>query len=238
MSANTSRRVPLNRERVLRAGVALADRVGLDALSMRRLAQELDVVPMALYKHVAHRDELIAGMVDALIQEIDPPALGLDWKATVRQRVLSARSALLRHPWARPALESRTAKTPTVLGYIDSMIGIFLAGGFSPDLTHHVMHAFGSRMWGLTQEVFEEAENSTPAGSPEEQSAMFEQLAAAFPNVAHMAVSAAHDSDSVVGQGCDDQFEFEFALDLMLDGFERLRDSGWTSRAARAQSAH
>jgi len=100
-------RVPLSRERVLGAAVALADDGGVDALSMRKLAQELGVVPMALYKHVSNKDELLDGMVDVVVGEIDPPPSGTDWKTTIRQRVLSARSALLRHPWASQVIESR-----------------------------------------------------------------------------------------------------------------------------------
>jgi len=222
-------RAPLSRPRVLRAAVDLADEIGIDAVSMRRLALELGVVPMALYKHVANKDDLLEGMVDTLLGELEPPLTDAHWKTAVRERVLSARRALQRHPWARQALESRTTKTPTVLGYMDSMIGMFLAGGFSADLTHHVMHAFGSRMWGLTQEIFDDS--ATPSPPPDE--ATFAQLAAAFPNVANMAVSASHDPDSVVGDGCDDQFEFEFALDLLLDGFEALKERGWSSRLAR-----
>ena len=91
---------------MLRAAVALADAAGIDALSMRNLAQELGVVPMALYKHVANKEELLDGMVDVIVGEIDPPAPGADWKTAVRQRILSARRALLRHPWAR-VIESR-----------------------------------------------------------------------------------------------------------------------------------
>lgn len=216
----------LNRQRVLDAGVALADKIGIDAVSMRRLAQELDVVPMALYKHVANKEQLVDGMVELLISEIALPEPGLSWRSGVRARVLSARRALGRHPWARQAIESRTAKTPAVLGYLDSVIGLFLAGGFSEDLTHHVMHAFGSRVWGLTQDVFED-DPAHPA--PEMDAETVAQLAALYPNVARMAFAAAHDRTSVIGQGCDDQFEFEFALDLLLDGFERLHADGWTS---------
>ena len=92
-------RAPLSRERVLRAAVALADQGGVDALSMRKLAQELGVVPMALYKHVANKDELLDGMIDVVVGEIDPPIEGAGWKTAVRERILSARRALLRHPW-------------------------------------------------------------------------------------------------------------------------------------------
>src|SRR3954469_13181621 len=94
--AERKRRVPLSRDRVLRAAVALADDGGIESLSMRRLAQELGVVPMALYKHVANKDELLDGMVDVIVGEIQPPRHGADWKSAVRQRILSARRALLR----------------------------------------------------------------------------------------------------------------------------------------------
>ncbi|WP_427129169.1 TetR/AcrR family transcriptional regulator [Pseudarthrobacter sp. S9] len=232
-----ARRTPLSRDRVLVAAVALADEVGIESLSMRRLAQELGVVPMALYKHVANKEELLDGMVDALVREIDPPARDADWKNTVRLRVLSARRALLRHPWARQVLESRTNRTPAVLEYMDSFIGMFLAGGFSVDLTHHVMHALGSRMWGFTQELFDDSASQNAEGPaalpPEAQAAMFQEMAERYPNIFKVATVSAHDDDSVVGQGCDDQFEFEFALDLLLDGFERLHQQNWTSKHAK-----
>ena len=230
--AERTRRIPLSRDRVLTAAVALADGVGIEALSMRRLAQELGVVPMALYKHVANKEELLDGMVDALVSEIDPPVRDAAWRDAVRLRVLSARRALLAHPWGRPVLESRTNKTPAVLGYMDSFIGMFLAGGFSVDLTHHVMHALGSRMWGFTQELFDDTAGAGADGSaalaPEAQTAMFREMAERYPNILKVATASSH-RDSVVGQGCDDQFEFEFALDLLLDGFERLHRQRWTS---------
>ncbi|BCW66959.1 TetR family transcriptional regulator [Arthrobacter sp. NicSoilB4] len=232
-----TRRTPLNRDRVLRAAVALADEVGFESLSMRRLAEELGVVPMALYKHVANKEELLDGMVANLIGEIDPPVPDADWKSAVRLRVLSARRSLQRHPWARQAIESRTNKTPAVLDYMESFTGMFLAGGFSADLTHHVMHALGGRMWGFTQELFDDPAGTTaesPAAvPPDAQAEMFQQMAARYPNIMAIATSTHHDEGSVVGHGCDDQFEFEFALDLLLDGFERLQERGWSSRQAK-----
>ena len=234
--AQRTRRPPLSRGRVLAAAVELADEAGIEALSMRRLAQELGVVPMALYKHVANKEELLDGMVDVLVAGIDPPAPGRAWKNAVRLRVLSARAALLRHPWARQVLESRTNKTPAVLGYMDSFIAMFLAGGFSVDLTHHVMHALGSRMWGFTQELFQDspgaAAQEQQALPPEAQAAMLREMAERYPNILKVAAASAHQG-SVVGQGCDDQFEFEFALDLLLDGFERLHRQHWTSAQAK-----
>ncbi|HJW61801.1 MAG TPA: TetR family transcriptional regulator, partial [Actinomycetota bacterium] len=155
-------RVPLSRERVLRAAVALADEHGVEAISMRRIAGELGVVPMALYKHVSSKDELLDGMIDVVVGEIGPPAGGTDGKAAVRRRVLSARGALLRHPWASRVIESRTDPTPVVLGYMDSMIGMFRAWGFSIDLTHHAMHAMGSRLLGFSQELFDDTAEVGP----------------------------------------------------------------------------
>jgi AcrR family transcriptional regulator len=214
-------RVALSRQRVLGAAVALADAQGVEALSMRKIAQELGVVPMALYKHVANKDELLDGMVDVVVGEIDPPLTGGDWKTAIRQRVLSARSALLRHPWASRVMESRTDPTPAVLEYMDSMIGIFRAGGFSIDLTHHAMHAMGSRLLGFTQELFDD----TAGPGPGMETEMLRQLAQNYPYITELVMAITHDEASVVGQGCDDQFEFEFALDLMLAGLERLRDT-------------
>jgi AcrR family transcriptional regulator len=213
-------REPLTRERVLRAAVALADEGGVEALSMRRLAQALGVVPMALYKHVAGKDELLDGMIDVVVAEIDPPIEGADWKTTMRERILSARRALLRHPWATSVLESRGEPTPTVIAYIDSMMGVFLAGGFSIDLMHHAMHVMGSRMLGFSQELFDDT-SSMPA---DEAAEVWTQMADAYPNIAKLVpVAIGTHEGPVVGGGCDDQFEFEFALDLVLDGLERLR---------------
>ncbi len=223
------RRAPLSRDRVLGAAVELADNAGIESLSMRSLSGELGVVPMALYKHVSSKEELLDGMVDVVIGEIDTQIRGIDWKNAVRQRILSARQVLLRHPWARQVIESRTNKSPVVLGYMDSMIGIFRAGGFTVDLTHHVMHAVGSRMWGFTQEVFDDSQTESQSVDPELQAAMFSEMAEKYPHIVEMAMAASHQGESVVGQGCDDQFEFEFALDLLLDGFERLHQRQWTS---------
>ena len=231
--ANAPQRAPLSRDRVLRAAVALADGAGIDALSMRSLAQALDVVPMALYKHVASKEELLDGMVDVLVGEIDPPAGGGDWKSALRQRILSARRVLVRHPWARRVIESRSSPTPVVLDYMNSIIGMFRVGGFSVDLAHHVMHALGSRMWGYTQELFP----ASPRLDPDMQPIALEAIAARYPYIIEIATAATHDDGSVVTQGCDDQFEFEFALDLLLDGFERLHEAGWTSKRRRSRAS-
>ncbi len=212
-------RAPLSRERILGTAVTVADEGGVESLSMRRIALELGVVPMALYKHVTNKDEVLDGMIDVVVGEIDPPAESAGWKTAIRERVLSARRALLRHPWASEVIKSRTDPTPTVLGYMDSMIGMFRTGGFSIDLTHHAMHAMGSRLLGFSQELFEDS----VVIAPELRTAMLEQMGATYPNIAQIVAAITHDDASVIGSGCDDQFEFEFSLDLLLDGLERLR---------------
>lgn len=232
MAQQAPRRAPLSRDRVNRAAVALADKAGIESLSMRKLADGLGVVPMAFYKHVANKDQLLDGMIDVVVGEIDPPVSGTEWKSAVRQRVLSARRALLRHPWASQVIESRKNPTPLVMKYMDSMIGMFLAGGFSLDLTHHVMHAMGSRLLGFTQELF----NDSPTMDPQLLAAMQRELAGVYPNIVDLTRAVYHDEASVVGPGCDDQFEFEFALDLMLDGLEKLRQREWASATDRGPS--
>ncbi|OKI56351.1 TetR/AcrR family transcriptional regulator [Micromonospora sp. CB01531] len=229
--AETLRRTPLSRDRILRAAVALADEAGIESLSMRNLAQDLGVVPMALYKHVANKDELLDGMIDVVVGEIDPLMPDADWKHRVRRRILSARQVLQRHPWAPLAIESRNMATPAILAYLDSMVGTFRAGGFSADLAHHVMHAMGSRILGFSQELFDASRRAGRSGTanPDPPAALPPEVAARFPHLAEIATAASHDDASVVGQGCDDQFEFEFALDLLLDGIERLQQQGWTS---------
>lgn len=228
--AQPGARTPLTRDRVLHAAVALADEVGIDGVSMRRLAQRLGVVPMALYKHVADKDELLDGMVDVVVAEFGPPDPALGWKDGVRQQLLSARRAVLRHRWARRAIESRTRRTPAVLAYMDAVAGTFLDGGFSADLTHHVMHALGNRIWGFSPEMFDESQRPADADpAPPLDPAQAAELARRYPHIVQIAAAATARPRADGGAGCDEQFEFEFGLDLLLDGAERLARAGWTS---------
>jgi len=221
----------LNLAKVLDAAVALADEADIEAVSMRKLAQKLGVVPMALYKHVANKEQLLDGIVDVVVGEIAPPDPTLDWKGAIRARILSARAALLRHPWARRVMESKSTPTPVVLAYIESTIAVFVAAGLSVDLTHHALHALGSRLFGFSQELYNDSQSA--ASMPPEAIQMLVQM---YPHSAAVAASRPHDRSSVVGSGCDDQFEFEFALDIVLDGLERLHQQGWSS-SARSTSA-
>ena len=150
----------LNLAKVLDAAVALADEADIEAVSMRKLAQKLGVVPMALYKHVANKEQLLDGIVDVVVGEIAPPDPTLDWKGAIRARILSARAALLRHPWARRVMESKSTPTPVVLAYIESTIAVFVAAGLSVDLTHHALHALGSRLFGFSQELYNDSQSA------------------------------------------------------------------------------
>jgi AcrR family transcriptional regulator len=209
-------RAPLTKERVLRAAVVLADTGGVEALSMRRLAQALGVEAMSLYNHVRNKEDVLDGIVDAVVGEIEVCPSGADWKATLRQQVLSAREVLLRHPWAPPVIESRTGMSLAMVAYMNSVIGLLREGGFSITLAHHAIHVLGSRVLGFTQDLFDDATEL----SPEMAAVVAHQLADNFPYAAEMAMAVSHDGG--LG-GCDDDLEFEFGLDLILDGFERLR---------------
>ncbi|MGY1778710.1 TetR/AcrR family transcriptional regulator C-terminal domain-containing protein [Geodermatophilus sp. SYSU D01036] len=149
--------------------------------------------------------------------------------SAVRQRLLSARRAVLRHAWARQAIESRTHRTPAVLGHTGAVAGTFRAGGFSVDLTHHLVHTLGNRIRGFSPELFEEPRDAAPEPTPEERQAMAAEFARRFPHVLEIATAATGGDLSGVGQGCDEDFEFAFALDLLLDGAERLHARGWRS---------
>ncbi|QEE62673.1 TetR/AcrR family transcriptional regulator [Salinibacterium sp. dk2585] len=214
-------RRPLDRERVLHAAAALADEVGLEATSMRRVADALGVTAMALYKHVANREELIDGMLDRLVASIAVPADGLPWQQALRARIRSARAVMDAHPWAQAAIETRAAASPTVLAYMDSLMAIMFDGGLSADLVHHAMHALSTRMWGITRDVL-----PTPAipADPDLRARAMTEFAAAYPAIVRMATSTPH-----AGAGCDDDAEFAFALDLLIDGFARLHEEGWSS---------
>lgn len=205
------------------AAVALADTEGIETLSMRTLAQTLGVVPMALYKHVANKDELLDAMVDLVVGEIEEAGPTGGWRHGIRSRILSARAALLRHPWAPGLIESRTHASPVVLDHMEAIAESFRSGGFSVDLTHRAMHAIGSRMWGFTQEVFP---TESPAVDEEVREQQFHEWAQRYPRIVEIATEVegtAHRVDGmVVAGGCDAQEEFEFALDLILDGLDRL----------------
>lgn len=219
-------RVPLSRERVLRAAVRVADEGGIEALTMRRLADELGAEAMSLYYHVAKKDDILDGVVDLIASEINEtvgqlagPSAGAAWKAAVRRRILAAREVLLRHPWAPAVFETRAAASPAILRYYDELLGLMRDGGFSYDQAHHALHALGSRAIGFSQELF----TPTSGAAGDVDQATMDMMAAQFPHLAGMLADIVHDDPASTLGWCDDQEEFEFGLDLILDGLERVR---------------
>lgn len=218
-SATPGRPATLTRERVLAAAVALADREGLAAVSMRRVGQEVGVEAMSLYTHVKGKDDLLAAMADSVVGEIavaaPAPIPPSDWKAALRATILEARAVMLRHPWAPRLLEQRGQPGPSTLRYLDRVMGVMRSGGLSLAVTHHALHVLGSRLMGFTQDLFDDSTSDDPAMA----AAIAAQLGPTHPYVAEMALGATHDGG--LG-GCDDDVEFAVALDLILDGLDRL----------------
>ena len=202
----------------LEAAVDLADREGIDAVSMRRLGQELGIEAMSLYTHIRGKEDLLDGMVDVVVAEIPVDTAGPDWRTTLRRPILGARTVMLRHRWAARIIETRSTPGPATLAYMEAVTGIIRDGGFTVDLTHHAMHVLGSRVLGFNQDLYDDS--GVP--DPELAAAFAAQLASAYPNIAAIAGAASHEGG--LG-GCDDDYEFAFGLDLILDGLERRRVS-------------
>lgn len=234
MTTDTAQQVeqrePLSRERVLEAAIGLADREGIRAVTMRRLAEEVGVEAMSLYYHVANKEALLDGVVDMIVGQInravaaiDGPRPEDDWKGAMRRRILTAREVLFQHRWAPGVIEERTEISPELVVYFDGLIEIFHKGGLSYDLAHHAMHALGSRALGFTQELFEPDEQ---AEQDDGSDAMLEAMSEHVPYLVAMLTEVSHEGPETTLGWCDDQTEFLFGLDLILDGLERLGREG------------
>jgi AcrR family transcriptional regulator len=208
-------RTPLNRDRILRAAVALADERGLDGFSMRRLAQELGVVPMALYKHVANKDELLDGMVDVVFSEIELPSGELDWRSALRRRALSVRDALNRHPWAIGLMEVRLPG-PANLRHHDAVMGCLRGAGFPFEMAVHAYSVQDAYIYGFALQ-----EKTLGLETPQSAGEAMQRRSAAvgglddYPHLAEIA-------QRIPETGYDNATEFAWGLDLILDGLERL----------------
>lgn len=211
------RRIRLNKERVLRAAIDVADDGGIDSLTMRKVAQQLGVEAMSLYYYVANKDDLLDEIVDIVVGEIELPAGGPDWKAALRASAISAHAVLVRHPWAC-GLMSGSAVRPARLRYMESILRRLRDAGFSAALTHHAYHALDSHIVGFT--LWE-------VGYPEEPELM--DLAATF--LQQLAVEdypyLAEHIEVHLSSESGEESEFEFGLGLILDGLERLKDAAW-----------
>ncbi len=227
----TRTRRPLSRERVLDAAIALADREGVAAVTMRRLAGDLGVEAMSLYHHLPGKSGLLDAVVERVGAEVDAAVQVAqasgdldDWRATLRRRFLAARQVMLRHPWAPGLIGSRTTIPPVVYAQYEAILATMVEAGFSYHLAHRAMHAFGSMPLGFVQELFSPDAAGGEEIDPETAQAELAQMAEVLPHITAMVTSEVHDNDGDMLGWCDSQVEFEFTLDLLLDGLERLRD--------------
>ncbi len=211
-------RAPLSRERVMRAAIALADSGGIESLSMRKLGQDLGVEAMSLYNHVANTDDILDGIVDVVFSEIALPSGSTDWKPAMRNRAISAHEALLRHPWAPSLMQARTRPGPATLRHHDSVLGSLRNAGFTLVMAAHAVSAIDGYVYGFALQQI-----NLPLQSREQVAEVGEsilrQLAGEYPHLAEMI------TEHAMKPGYDYAEEFEFGLDLILDGLERLRQT-------------
>jgi AcrR family transcriptional regulator len=205
-------RAPLTRQRVLRAAVALADRGGVAALSMRKLAQQLGVEAMSLYHHVANKDDILDGIVDVVFGEIELPTGEAGWEAAMRRRAVSTREALRRHPWATGLMESRRTPGPANIRHHDAVLGVLRNAGFPVELAAHAYSLLDSYIYGFALQ-----EASLPFHTPEETAEVAQEIMSEFPadEYPHLAEIA---TEHVLQPGYDYGDEFRYGLDLILDG--------------------
>ena len=229
--ASAAPRLPLSRERVLRAAVDLADASGLESLTMRRLGEALGVEAMSLYKHVANKSDLLDGMTDSVFGEIELPEIGSEWRTAMRDRAISARAALNRHPWATALVSSRTSPGAATLRHHDTVIGTLRAGGFSIELAAHAFSVLDSYVYGFALQ-----ERSLPFHTPDETAELAQDILAGFPADAYPHL-AELTTQHVLRPGYDHGNEFEFGLDLILDGLDRTSDKAVGRPASRQPSA-
>jgi AcrR family transcriptional regulator len=216
IDSNTPPQVPLSRERVLRAAIRMADEGGIESLSMRKLAQELGVQAMSLYNHVANKDDILDGIVDIVGSEIEVPNLGIDWKTAMRRRATSAHEVLVRHPWATLTIMSRVNVGPAMLRYVDATLGCLCEAGFSLEMADRVWNAIDSHIYGFTlQELnfpFEAAEYSEAA-----KTGLSLIPADKYPYMNRL-------THYVIDGRYNGIHDFEFGLELLLNGLDQFRD--------------
>jgi AcrR family transcriptional regulator len=213
------RRLPLSRERVLQTALKLADQGGLESLSMRKLGQDLGVEAMALYYHFASKDEVLDGIVDLVFSEVDLPSPDVDWKAAMRRRAISLRDVLARHRWAIGMMESRRNPGPANLRHHDAVIGNLRAAGFDMEMVAHAYSLLDGYIYG-----FALTKMNLPFDSGDDVAEMAQDMLEPFP-VNEYPNLVAFITEHAMRPGYDFGDEFEYGLDLILDGIERLRET-------------
>jgi AcrR family transcriptional regulator len=213
-------RIPLNRERVLRAALELADRNGIESLTMRRLGEAVGVEAMSLYNHVANKVDLLDGLIDLVFGEIELPSTEGSWKVAMRRRGISTRTVLSAHPWAVGLMESRTSPGPATLRHHDAVLGSLLSAGFTLELAAHAYSVLDSYIYGFALQ-----ERGLPFDTPEEAAELAQVMVEQFPadEYPHLArFTFGH----VLQPGYDYGREYEYGLDLVLDGLDRALEAG------------
>jgi AcrR family transcriptional regulator len=213
----TPRRAPLSRELVLQTALGLADQGGLESLSMRKLGQELGVEAMALYYHFANKDEIVDGIVDLVYGEVELPTTGPDWRTAMRRRAISLRDALLRHRWAIGLMEARLNPGPANLRHHDAVIGSLRGGGFDMAMAAHAYSLLDSYIYG-----FALTKMNLPFDTGDDVAEMAQTMLEPFPEGEYPNL-VAFITEIAMKPGYDYANEFEYGLDLILDGLERVR---------------
>ena len=217
-AAGRERGPRLTAQRVIDGAVVLADRIGTDALTIRRLADAIDVKPMTIYHHVPNKEAIIDGMVDRVFAEVDLPPTDTDWRSAILVRCTSMRGVLARHPWAAPLMETRTSPGPATLRHHDAVLGCFRRAGFSLELTGHAYAIVDSFLYGFAQQ-----EATLPATSGDDMAelaaSMAEQMPAdLYPHLTEFTI------DHVLQPGYDFGNEFDVGIELILDGLALAAD--------------
>ena len=212
-------RASLTRERVLRAALAIADETGIDSLSMRMLGGRLGVEAMSLYNHVANKDDILDGILELFVEEITIPSAGVDWRSAMRERAVSALSAFNRHPWAIALMDTRVSSGPSRLRYFDRMLGTLNGAGFSMELAGRAFSVLDCYIYGFGRQRLGTA--SGEEGQVEERAEALRDVLPeeSYPYLARMAELA-------MKNGYDEEADFDFGLNLILDGLESILKSG------------
>jgi AcrR family transcriptional regulator len=212
----TTNKQQLTAERVLAGAMELADEIGVEAFTIRKLAAALDTKPMTIYHHVPSKEAILDGMVDRVFAEIARPPIDLDWKPAIRVRCLSAREVLARHPWATPLMESRTNPGPETLAHHDAVLGCLRRGGLSLEMTAHAYALLDAYVYGFALQ-----EASLPATGGADIAELAESIVEPVPEGTYphlMEFTAEH----VLRPGYDFRSEFDFGLDLILDALDAM----------------
>jgi AcrR family transcriptional regulator len=208
-------RTSLSRELVLRTALDLIDAGGLEALSMRQLGTKLGVEAMSLYNHVAGKDDIIDGVLDRVVEEIAIPAVGGDWRAAMKERAASAMAAFRRHPWASALMDSHLSSSPSRLRYFDAILGTLLGAGFSLELAARAFSILDCYVYGFGRQRL----NMVSSGEPQSEKraeAFSENIPdQSYPHLARM-------TEFAMRTGYDEDADFDFGIELILDGLERL----------------